>query len=135
MPQGRVRIFQEEAEFLGGGSHHLVPRSALLQHVAAIVSSEAETVCREQRHQETCAKVLNDSLEQGRGQHFTHGVLQKQARGCKKNLALNTKECREKGLPISFACLLPKTQALSHPHLFTMSQEAMETVPQSSRNL
>lgn len=107
MPQGRVRIFQEEAEFLGGGSHHLLPRCALLQHVAAIVSSEAETVRREQRHQETCAKVLNVSPEQGRGQHFTHGVLQKQARGCKKNLALNTKECREKGLPISFACLLP----------------------------
>lgn len=63
-------------------------------------------MCREQRCQDTCVKVLNDSPGQGWGQDFIQEVLQKQVRDCKKNLTLNPKDCREECLPISFACVL-----------------------------
>lgn len=43
VPQGRVGIFQEKAEFFGAGSHNLVFSCTLSQHVAAILSSEGET--------------------------------------------------------------------------------------------
>lgn len=91
-------------------------------------------MCREQRCQDTCVKVLNDSPGQGWGQDFIQEVSQKRVRDCKKNLTLNPKDCREECLPISLPVSSPM-QALRHPGLLKMSQEAVDAVPQPSRNL
>lgn len=77
-----------------------MPGCAQPQRIAAIVSPEAWTVRREQRQQDTCENLLNNSPEQGLLSLHSWG------KGLQESLALNAKDAG-RFLPVHQLCLCP----------------------------
>lgn len=77
-----------------------MPGCALLQHVAAIVSSEAETVCREQGHQGKGAKGFPGA---GKGSALRSWAFAEVGEGLQEELCSKSQGAqRERS-----ACILP----------------------------